>query len=74
MELNPVFKHLSLIWFFAKLLLVVQGKWKRGRPKATWPRTVEIERNTWAEARVAAANKDKWRPYVPQGTRRIGNR
>ena len=34
--------------------------------------------NTWTEARVAAANKHSWnvlwRPYVPQGTGRIGKR
>ena len=46
-----------------------EGRRKRGRPKATWPRTVEVERkalgyNTWAEARVAAANKDRWRCSV----------
>ena len=46
-----------------------EGKRKRGQPKATWQRTVKIERkalghSTRAEARVAAANKDKWRCSV----------
>ncbi|XP_077863210.1 uncharacterized protein LOC144346069, partial [Saccoglossus kowalevskii] len=39
-----------------------EGKRKRGRPKTTWRRTVEKERNkagwkSWAEARVAAADR-----------------
>ena len=46
-----------------------EGRRKRGRPKVTWRRTVENERkalglSTWAEARVAAANKTKWRCSV----------
>ena len=46
-----------------------EGKRKRGRPKTTWRRTVESERKalgykTWAETRIAASNKDKWRCSV----------
>ena len=45
--------------------------WKRnrGRPKTTWRRTVEKERdrqawNTWAIAREAANNRQQWREDV----------
>ena len=46
-----------------------EGKQKRGRPKTTWRRTVEKERNeigwrSWEEVRMAAANRDKWRKSV----------
>nr|XP_006822761.1 PREDICTED: uncharacterized protein LOC102806375 [Saccoglossus kowalevskii] len=46
-----------------------EGKRKRGRPKTTWRRTVEKERNkaewkSWAEARVAAADRTEWRRSV----------
>jgi hypothetical protein len=42
-----------------------EGRRKRGRPKTTWRRTVEKEREesgwrSWAEARVAAADRDGW--------------
>ena len=46
--------------------LAPEWKRKRGRPKTTWRRTVEKERaeagwRSWDEARVAAANRKKWR-------------
>ena len=46
-----------------------EGKRRRGRPKTTWRRTVEKERNsagwcTWDEARAAAANRENWRHSV----------
>ncbi|XP_077870300.1 uncharacterized protein LOC144363564 [Saccoglossus kowalevskii] len=46
-----------------------EGKRKRGRPKTTWRRTVEKESNkagwkSWAEARVAAADRTEWRRSV----------
>ena len=46
-----------------------EGKRRRGRPKTTWCRTVEKERNsagwrTWDEARAAAANGENWRHSV----------
>ena len=46
-----------------------EGKQKRGRPKMTWRRTVEKERNeiglgSWEEARMVAANREKWRKSV----------
>ena len=46
-----------------------EGKRKRGRPKTTWRRMIELERkalgyNTWAETRTAATNKDQWRRSV----------
>ena len=46
-----------------------EGKRKRGRHKTTWRRTVEMERNEigWRsreEARMAAANREKWRKSI----------
>ena len=46
-----------------------EGKRRRGRPKTTWRRTVEKERNsagwrTWDEAKAAAANRENWRHSV----------
>ncbi len=43
-----------------------EGKRRRGRPKTTWRRTVEKERaeagwRSWDEARVTAANREKWK-------------
>lgn len=43
-----------------------EGKRRRGRPKTTWRKTVEKEREeagwrSWAEARTAAANQEKSR-------------
>ena len=44
-------------------------KRRRGRPKATWTRTVEKERaeaewQSWEQAKTVAANRDKWRDSV----------
>ena len=44
-------------------------KRKKGRPKTTWQRTVEKERNlagwrSWAEARAAAVDRSEWRRLV----------
>ena len=46
-----------------------EGKRNRGKPKTTWRRTVEKERdgqgwNTWAIARQAANNCQQWREGV----------
>ena len=46
-----------------------EGKRRRGRPKTTWRRTVEKERDeagwtSWAEARTSAADRVKWRRSV----------
>ena len=43
-----------------------EGKRKRGRPKTTWRRTVEKERNsagwtTWSQARTTAIDRVEWR-------------
>ena len=45
------------------------GKRKRGRPKTTWRRMTETERNTagwktWNEARLSANNRQQWRNDV----------
>ena len=42
-----------------------EGRRRRGRPKTTWRRTVERERNeggwkSWEEARAGAANRERW--------------
>ena len=46
-----------------------EGRRKRGRPKTTWRRMVEAERNgagwrTWTSARRAAADRQRWRTDV----------
>ena len=46
-----------------------EGKRKRGRPKTTWRRMVEAERNgagwkTWNEVRHAGADRTKWKSDV----------
>ena len=46
-----------------------EGKRKRGRPKTTWRRMVEVERNqagwqTWGEARRTAADRPRWKRDV----------
>ena len=46
-----------------------EGKRRRGRPKTTWRRTVEKERDeagwtSWAEARTSAADRVTWRRSV----------
>ena len=46
-----------------------EGKRKRGRPKETWRRTVEGERqkmgfDTWGEAVIAARDRVGWRKQV----------
>ena len=46
-----------------------EGRRKRGRPKTTWRRMVEAERNgagwmTWNSARHAAADRTKWKTDV----------
>jgi hypothetical protein len=46
-----------------------EGRRKRGRPKTTWRRMVELERNgagwnTWNSARRAAADRIQWRNDV----------
>ena len=46
-----------------------EGRRKRGRPRTTWRRMVENERNTagwrtWTAARRAASNRDTWKSDV----------
>ena len=45
------------------------GKRKVGRPKTTWPHTVEKERTkagwkSWEEVRAMAKDRDKWRKSI----------
>ena len=58
-----------------------EGKRRRGRPKTTWRRTVEKERDeagwtSWAEARTSAADRVTWRRSVEAlcATRHEGDR
>ena len=51
------------------LTWIPEGKRKRGRPKATWRRTVEKERckagwQSWREVRTAAQDRNRWRAHV----------
>ena len=46
-----------------------EGKRRKGRPKTTWRRTVEKERQeggwkSWSEVRTAAADREKWKHSV----------
>ena len=45
-----------------------QGKRKRGRPRGTWRRTIDEEREatgkTWNELRWLAQDRVKWRAFV----------
>ena len=46
-----------------------EGKRRKGRPKTTWRRTVEKERQeggwkSWSEVRTAAADREKWKRSV----------
>jgi len=46
-----------------------EGKRRRGRPRETWRRTVERERNkvgwhTWGAAAASALNRDGWRDLL----------
>ena len=46
-----------------------EGKRKRGRPKTTWRRTVEKERDeagwrSWNEVRTVAADRERWKSSV----------
>ena len=48
---------------------VPEGKRRRGRPKTTWRRTVEKERQeagwrSWEEVQTAATNREEWRSSV----------
>ena len=58
-----------------------EGRRRRGRPKTTWRRTVEKERDeagwtSWAEARTSAADRVTWRRSVEAlcATRHEGDR
>ena len=51
---------------FTALTWAPDGKRSRGRPKETWRRTVEKEReelgfSSWGAARTAAGDKARWR-------------
>ena len=57
-----------------------EGKRKRGRPKTTWRRTVERERNSagcvhgMRQELLQPTEKIGgilWRPYVPRGTKKL---
>ncbi|KAL9986785.1 hypothetical protein ACROYT_G000981 [Oculina patagonica] len=59
---------------------IPEGKRRRGKPKTTWRRTVERERNsagwrTWGEAELLQPTEKLggilWRPYVPRGTEKL---
>jgi len=46
-----------------------EGRRKRGRPKTTWRRMVEVERNhagwsSWNTARRAASDRKQWKENV----------
>ena len=45
-----------------------QGKWKRGRPRSTWRRSVETEGQTlghsWGQLEVLSQDRVKWRKFV----------
>lgn len=59
-----------------------EGRRKRGRPRTTWRRTAEREREK-QDGRTGVRYKWQWltemvggivlRPYVPHGTRKIGD-
>ena len=54
---------------FVALGWAPEGQRRRGRPKTTWRRMVELERNgagwsNWDSARHAAADRQKWRTDV----------
>ncbi len=64
MERNDI-TRVALIW-------APEGRWKVGRPKENWRRTVEKERNqlgyrTWGEAEVAAQGRGAWRKRDASG-------
>ena len=53
------------------------GRRNRGRPRTTWRRTVERERElmgftSWSTAAVAARNRDQWRDLVNGPTLHCG--
>ena len=66
------------------LTWTTEGRRKRGRPKTTWRKTAEREREkagwkNWSEVQIAAAvtelvGGNVLRPYVPHGTKKTGNR
>ena len=72
-----------------RILTVIKIRWapkgKRGRPKTTWRRTVERERQEagWLEVdrgrrwepqqAIEKSGKALWGPYVQQGIKRIGD-
>jgi len=46
-----------------------EGKRPRGKPKVTWRRTVEVERDragwrTWNEAKIVARDREVWKDSV----------
>ena len=51
------------------LTWALEGRRKQGRPRTTWRRTAEREREkagwkNWSEAQIAAADRDGWRDSV----------
>ena len=88
-KLRPISEEVSRRWKFIghtlkqdpisdsniALAWAPERRRKRGRPKTTWCRTVEKESRCWLAVMEQESNGDAlWRPYVPLGTRRIGNR
>ena len=65
---------------FTALGWTPEGRRARGRPKTTWRRTVEKERNkagwkSWEVAKAVAQDRNcyqtVWRPYAPTGAMRL---
>ena len=65
---------------FTPLGWTPEGRRARGRPKTTWRRTVEKERNktgwkSWEVAKAIAEDRHccqtTWRPYAPTGAMRL---
>ena len=54
----------------------INGKRKRGRPKATWKSTVDRDLRagelTWDEATQAAQYRDEWRAWTAQCVKNTG--
>ena len=69
MERNDI-PRVALTW-------APEGKRNVGRPKENWRRTVEKGYTTWAEAAVAAQDREAWRrrdvdgPILHQETRKL---
>ena len=50
-----------------------EGRRRRGRPKLTWRRMIERERNnfgwrSWGEAKVVASNRKRWKSLLNEAS------